>query len=75
MAGIAMTQGHPAKTSNQPGQQSNLGQGLTNLEGNPINGNTTPGQFQIIVRRGIQATPRSLALEGPAKWRAQTPFE
>jgi hypothetical protein len=55
--GITVTQGHPAKTPGQPGQQSNLGPGLTDLEGNPMNGDTTPGQFQNFVRRGIQATP------------------
>ena len=33
---ITVTQGHPAKTPGQPGQQSNLGPGLTDLEGIPI---------------------------------------
>ena len=52
--GIIVTQRHPAKTSGQPGQQSNLGPGLTDLEGNPINGATTPGKFGISVVRGTQ---------------------
>src|SRR5262249_15152232 len=50
---ITVTQGHPAKTSGQPGQQSNLGQGLTDLEGNPIGGELTPGKFSVSVSKGL----------------------
>ena len=55
--GITVTQGHPAKTPGQPGQQSNLGPGLTDLEGNPINGDTTPGQFSVGVLKGFSSPP------------------
>ncbi len=54
---LTVTQGHPAKSSGRPGHQSNLGQGLTDLAGNPINGDTTPGKFKIAVRTQIQPTP------------------
>jgi hypothetical protein len=52
--GITVTQGHPAKTPGRPGHPSNLGQGLTDLEGNPINADTTPGRFQILVGARVQ---------------------
>jgi hypothetical protein len=55
--GITVTQGHPAKTSGQPGQQSNLGQGLTDLEGNPIGGEFTPGKFSAYVFKGFTYPP------------------
>jgi hypothetical protein len=51
--GITVTQGHPARTVGQPGQQSNLGQGLTDLEGNPIGGELTPGKFSAAVIKGL----------------------
>ena len=41
--GITVTQGHPTKNSGRPGHQSNLGQGLTDLEGNPINDEDSRG--------------------------------
>jgi hypothetical protein len=53
VTGITVTQGHPAKTSGQPGQQSNLGPGLTDLEGNPIGGELTPGKFSVSVFKGF----------------------
>jgi hypothetical protein len=55
--GITVTQGHPAKTSGQPGQQSNLVQGLTDLEGNPIGGEFTPGKFSVYVFKGFTYSP------------------
>jgi hypothetical protein len=51
--GITVTQGHPAKTSGQPGQQSNLGQGLNDLDGYPIGGELTPGKFSAYVFKGF----------------------
>jgi hypothetical protein len=55
--GITVTQGHPAKTPGQPGQQSNLGPGLTDLEGNPIGGELTPGKFSVSVFKGFSSLP------------------
>jgi hypothetical protein len=70
--GITVTQAHPAKTSGQPGQQSNLGQGLTDVDGNPIGGEfttgTTPvsgkstpgrvsGNFSVFVFKGFSYPP------------------
>jgi hypothetical protein len=57
VTGITVTQGHPAKTSGQPGQQSNLGQGLTDLEGNPIGGELTSGKFSVYVFKGFSYPP------------------
>jgi hypothetical protein len=57
VTGITVTQGHPAKTPGQPGQQSNLGQGLTDLEGNPIGGELTPGKFSVSVFKGFSSLP------------------
>jgi hypothetical protein len=51
--GITVTQGHPAKTSGQPGQQSNLGQGLTDLQGNPIRAG-----FSAYVFKGFSYPPQ-----------------
>ncbi len=45
------------KVSGRPGHQSIPDPGLTDLEGNPINGDTTAGQFIVPVRRGTQAIP------------------
>ena len=53
-ADILVTQGHQTKVSGRPGHQSNPGPGLTDLEGNLINGDTTPGKFGISVVRGTQ---------------------
>ena len=57
VTGITVTQGHPAKTSGQPGQQSNLGPGLTDLEGNPIGGELTSGKFSVYVFKGFSYPP------------------
>jgi hypothetical protein len=54
-ADIIVTQGHQLKASGRPGHQSNPGPGLTDLEGNPINGDTTPGKFGVSVRRGTRS--------------------
>jgi hypothetical protein len=54
---IVVTQGHQTTVSGKRGQQSNVGPGLTDLEGNPINGNTTPGKFQVSVLPGTYANP------------------
>jgi hypothetical protein len=56
-ASITVSQGHPTKASGRLGAQSNPGPGLTDLEGNPINGETTPGKFQVSVLRRPQTTP------------------
>src|SRR5262249_9179705 len=40
--------GHPkAKTSHRPGNQLNVEGGLTDLQGNPINADTTPGKVKL----------------------------
>jgi hypothetical protein len=57
VTGLIVSQGHPAKTSGQAGDQSNLGQGLTDLEGNPMNANTTLGKFSEFVFNGFQPEP------------------
>jgi hypothetical protein len=44
--------GHRARTSVRPGRQSNVSQGLTDLQGNPINADTTPGKVAIRVHSG-----------------------
>jgi hypothetical protein len=54
-ADISVSQWNQRKVSGLPGLQSNRGPGLTDQKGNPINGETTPGQFQVIVRRGTYA--------------------
>jgi hypothetical protein len=56
-ASISVFQGNQTKVSGPPGLQSNFGPGLTDLEGNLINGDTSPGQFDIPVLRGTHATP------------------
>jgi hypothetical protein len=53
-ADIIVTQGHQTKVSGRPGHQSNPGPALTDLEGNLINGDTTPGKFGISVGRGTR---------------------
>ena len=56
-ATISVSQGHPAKVPGRPGPSLNPGAVLTDQRGNPINGDTTPGNFQVFVHRGIQAVP------------------
>jgi hypothetical protein len=51
-AGINVTQAQPPKVAGRPAQQRNPGPGLTDLEGIPINGLTTPGKFNVFVERG-----------------------
>jgi len=53
---IDVTQGHAGKTSGRPGQPSNLGLGLTDLDGNPINPELTPGKFSVYVFKGFSAS-------------------
>jgi hypothetical protein len=60
-ADIIVTQGHRTKVSGRPGHQSNPGPGLTDLEGNPINGDTTPGKFGISVGRGTRSLSSNAA--------------
>jgi len=50
---IGVTQGHPAKTSVQPGHQLNVAPGLTDLQGNPINVDTTPGKVGVALTRQV----------------------
>ena len=57
LTSITVTQGHPPKTSGQPGQQSNLGPGLTDLEGNPLSNGSTPGKFSASVFKGFSYPP------------------
>ena len=51
-AAIDVSQAQPPKASGQRAQQWNPGPGLTDLEGDPINGLTYPGQFNVPVKRG-----------------------
>jgi hypothetical protein len=60
-ADIIVSQGHQTKVSGRPRHQSNPGPGLTDLEGNPINGDTTPGKFGISVGRGTRRLSGNLA--------------
>jgi hypothetical protein len=60
-ADIIVTQGHQTKVSGRPGHQSNPGPGLTDLEGNPINGDTTPGKFGIAVGRETRSLSSNAA--------------
>jgi hypothetical protein len=57
VTGITVTQGHPAKTSGHPRQPSNVGPGLTDLEGNPIGGESTRGKFSAYVFKGFSYPP------------------
>jgi hypothetical protein len=54
---INVTQGHPAKISGRPEQQPDLGQGPTDLEGNPIGGKFTPGKFSASIFKGFIYPP------------------
>ena len=42
-----LTQVYPARTSVRPGHHLNVAQGLTDLQGNPINIHTTPGKVEL----------------------------
>ena len=49
---ITVTQGSGSNKSSRPGHQSDASLGLTDLEGNPINGASTPGKFSVHVTTG-----------------------
>jgi hypothetical protein len=49
---VTVTQGSGSKKSSRPGHPSDAPLGLTDLEGNPINGDTTPGKFSVGVGYG-----------------------
>lgn len=66
-ANIIVTQGQLTKVSSRPGHQSNPGPGLTDLEGNPINGDTSsPGKFGVSVGRGTQELSSTSTVYGGA---------
>jgi len=49
---ITVTQGSGSKKSSRPGHSSDAPLGLTDVEGNPINGDSTPGKFSVSVTTG-----------------------
>ncbi len=49
---ITVTQGAGSKKSSRPGHPSDAPLGLTDVEGNPINGDSTPGKFSVGVGTG-----------------------
>ena len=49
---VTVTQGAGSKKSSRPGHPSDAPLGLTDVDGNPINGNTTPGKFSLGVESG-----------------------
>ena len=49
---ITVTQGSGSNKSSRPGHPSDAPLGLTDLEGNPINGGSTPGKFSVLVTTG-----------------------
>ena len=51
-AQITVTQGSGSKKSSRPGHPSDAPLGLTDVEGNPINGDSTPGKFSVSVESG-----------------------
>ena len=51
-AQITVTQGSGSKKSSRPGHPSDAPLGLTDVEGNPINGGSTPGKFSVSVTTG-----------------------
>ena len=48
-AQVTVTQGSGSKKSSRPGHPSDAPLGLTDVEGNPINGDSTPGKFAVCV--------------------------
>jgi hypothetical protein len=50
---VTVTQGSGSKKSSRPGHPSDAPLGLTDVEGNPINGDSTPGRFEVYVESGI----------------------
>jgi hypothetical protein len=51
---ITVTQASGMKTSSGPGQPSDAPLGLTDVEGTPINADSTPGRFSVSVAAGNQ---------------------
>jgi hypothetical protein len=51
-ASVTVTQGSGSKKSSRPGHPSDAPLGLTDVEGNPINGDSTPGKFSVAVGYG-----------------------
>jgi hypothetical protein len=49
---VTVTQGSRSKKSSRPGHPSDAPLGLTDVEGNPINGDSTPGKFLVSVESG-----------------------
>jgi hypothetical protein len=49
---ITVTQASGSKKSSRPGNPSDAPLGLTDVEGNPINGGSTPGKFSVSVSTG-----------------------
>ena len=49
---ITVTQGSGSNKSSRPGHPTDAPLGLTDLEGNPINGGSTPGRFSVSVTTG-----------------------
>jgi len=58
---ITVTQGSGSNKSSLPGHPSDAPLGLTDLEGNPINGGSTPGKFSVNVQSGTNPQPVSAA--------------
>jgi len=54
---ITVTQGSGSNKSSLPGHPSDAPLGLTDLEGNPINGGSTPGKFSVNVQSGTNPQP------------------
>ena len=54
LAEIDVSQGSGMKTSSRPGHPSDAPLGLTDVEGNPINADSTPGKFSVSVESGNQ---------------------
>ena len=59
---ITVTQGSGSNKSSRPGHPSDAPLGLTDLEGNPINGGSTPGKFSVVVTTG---NPQPVATGNP----------
>ena len=49
---VTVTQGPGSKQPSRPGHPSDVPLGLTDVEGNPINGDSTPGKFSVGVQSG-----------------------
>jgi hypothetical protein len=67
---ITVTQGSGLKKSSRPGHPSDAPLDLTDLEGNPINGGSTPGKFSVSVTTGdpqpvTTGDPQTVAIGDP----------